>query len=103
MESVTRENWRQKVRESGLTLVELAARTGMSFSAVYAYSRKARVAPDAWIGKVGIVLREYEREWTCTSCGARNPESRHGCRVCARSYDGYSPSIIRATSHGAAQ
>lgn len=103
MTSLTREDWRDRVRDSGLTLIELADRTGKSFSAVYAYSRGARRPSDAWIASVGAVLHDYANEWVCQGCGTRNAPSRHGCRACARAYDGYSPSIIRATSHGSAQ
>lgn len=103
MQSLTRDDWRDRVRFSGLTLIELAERTGKSFSAVYAYSRGARRPSDAWIESVGRVLHDYALEWVCMGCGTRNGPERHGCRACARAYDGYSPSIIRATSHGSAQ
>jgi transcriptional regulator with XRE-family HTH domain len=103
MTSLPRDDWRERVRQSGLTLIELAARTGKSFSAVYAYSRGARRPSDAWIESVGLVLSEYEREWTCTACGTRNAPERHGCRACARSYDGYRPGVLRPTGHGIAQ
>lgn len=103
MTSLSRENWREGVRQSGLTLIELADRTGKSFSAVYAYSRGARRPADAWIASVESVLHEYANEWTCSACGTRNSPSRHGCRACARAYDGYLPGIIKATSHGSAQ
>jgi transcriptional regulator with XRE-family HTH domain len=104
MTPATREDWRDRVRDSGLTLIELAARTGKSFSAVYAYSRGARRPSDAWIASVQTVLYEYTNEWTCSACGTRNSAKRHGCQTCARAYDGYSPSaVIRPTSHGSAQ
>ena len=103
MTDVSRENWRERVRAAGLTLVELADRTGKSFSAVYAYSRGARHPSDAWITSVGSVLHDYATEWTCSACGTRNAASRHGCRACARAYDGYLPGILRATPHGSAQ
>ena len=101
--SLTRDDWRDRVRASGLTLIELADRTGKSFSAVYAYSRGARRPSDAWIASVGAVLHDYANEWTCSACGTRNGAERHGCRACARAYDGYSPSVIRPTAHGSAQ
>lgn len=103
MTSLTRENWRARVGFSGMTLIELAARTGKSFSAVYAYSRGARLPSDAWIASVEAVLHDYANEWVCQGCGTRNGPERHGCRACARAYGGYSPSVIRATSHGSAQ
>lgn len=103
MTSLTRENWRDRVRYSGLTLIELAARTGKSFSAVYAYSRGARQPSDAWIASVESVLHEYASEWVCQGCGTRNGPERHGCRACARAYDGYKPSVLRPTAHGTAQ
>ena len=103
MESVSRDDWRERTRVAGLTLVELADRTGKSFSAVYAYSRGARRPSDAWVASVGQVLHEYANEWTCSHCQTRNAASRHGCRACARAFDGYSPSVIRATAHGSAQ
>lgn len=101
--TVSRDDWRERTRQAGLTLVDLADRTGKSFSTVYAYSRGARRPSDAWIASVGSVLFEYANEWVCSACQTRNPASRHGCRACARAYDGYSPSIIRATGHGSAQ
>lgn len=103
MQDVSRENWRARVAEAKLTLVDLADRTGKSFSAVYAYSRGARRPSDAWIASVGSVLHEYANEWVCTACGTRNAASRHGCKACARAHDGYLPGVIRATSHGSAQ
>jgi transcriptional regulator with XRE-family HTH domain len=103
MTSLTRETWRNRVRQSGLTLIELAERTGKSFSAVYAYSSGARRPSDAWVASVEAVLHDYANEWTCSACGTRNGAERHGCRACARAYDGYSPSILRPTSHGTAQ
>jgi transcriptional regulator with XRE-family HTH domain len=103
MATLTRDDWRERVRQSGLTLIELADRTGKSFSAVYAYSRGARHPSDAWIASVNTVLREYASEWTCGACGTRNAPSRHGCRACARAYDGYLPGVLRPTSHGSAQ
>lgn len=101
--TVTRDNWRDKARESGLTLIELAARTGKSFSAVYAYSRGARRPSDEWVTLAGDALVAYLREWTCPECGHRNAEDRYSCRVCARAFDGYNPSILRPTAHGMAQ
>jgi transcriptional regulator with XRE-family HTH domain len=103
MTSLTRENWRERVGATKLTLIELADRTGKSFSAVYAYSRGARKPSDAWIESVAVVLHDYENEWTCSVCKTRNPAARHGCRACGRAYDGYLPSVIPATAHGSAQ
>ena len=103
MTSVSRDDWRERTRKAGLTLVDLADRTGKSFSTVYAYSRGARRPSDAWITSVGQVLFEYANEWTCSACQTRNPASRHGCRACGRSYDGYLPGVIRGSAHGAAQ
>lgn len=103
MTSITRDDWRERTRQSGLTLVDLADRTGKSFSTVYAYSRGARRPSDAWIASVETVIHEYANEWTCPACQTRNPASRHGCKACSRAYDGYLPSVVRATSHGSAQ
>jgi transcriptional regulator with XRE-family HTH domain len=103
MTSITRDDWRDRVDKSGLTLIELADRTGKSFSSVYAYSRGARRPSDAWIASVGAVLHDYANEWTCSACQTRNAASRHGCRACARAYDGYSPNVLRPTAHGTAQ
>lgn len=103
MTDISRENWRERIRRSGLSLVDLADRTGKSFSTVYAYSRGARRPSDAWIASVGSVLHEYANEWICSACQTRNAATRHGCRACARAYDGYLPGAIRATAHGSAQ
>ncbi len=103
MTTVTRDNWREKVGASGLTLIEVAARTGKSFSAVYAYSRGARTPSDAWIAACGEVLAEYAREWICPVCKTRNGSVRFSCKGCARAYDSYDPGILRPTSHGMAQ
>ena len=101
--TVTRDNWRDKARESGLTLIELAARTGKSFSAVYAYSRGARRPSDEWITLAGDALVAYLREWTCPECKTRNSDTRYSCGSCARAFDGYAPSVLRPTAHGMAQ
>ena len=58
MTTVHRANWREVARLSGLTLIELAALTGKSFSAVYAYSRGARRPSDEWIALAGRVLTD---------------------------------------------
>lgn len=103
MTLVSRDDWRDRVAGVGLTLVELADRTGKSFSAVYAYSRGARRPSDAWLDRVSLVIHEYANEWTCSFCQTRNSPERHGCRACARAFDGYTPGTLRPTSHGTAQ
>jgi len=103
MTPVSRDDWRDRVAGVGLTLVELAARTGKSFSAVYAYSRGVRRPSDAWLDRVSLVIHEYANEWTCPACQTRNSPERHGCRACARAFDGYTPGTLRPTSHGTAQ
>jgi hypothetical protein len=103
MTSVTRDDWRERTRESGLTLVDLADRNGKSFSTVYGYSRGARRPSDGWITSVGSVLHEYANEWICSACQTRNAASRHGCKACGHAYDGYLPGTLRPTVHGAAQ
>lgn len=101
--NITRDNWRERVASSGLTLRELAWRTGATERSVYAYSQGKRRPKDAWIESVASVLHEYANEWTCSVCLVRNPAARVSCKKCARSWDGYDPNVLRATSHGMAQ
>lgn len=103
MTSIDRTNWRERVAASGLTLRELAWRTGTTERATYAYSGGSRRPTDAWIERVAIVLHEYANEWTCPVCLIRNAAARYSCRKCARAWDGYGPNILRPTSHGKAQ
>lgn len=53
---ITRENWRDEAYEQGISLVELAKRTGISTRAIYSYSSGQHKPSDAWVVRVGIVL-----------------------------------------------
>jgi hypothetical protein len=55
---VTRENWAEVVKRSGIRLEVLAVRTGKSYSAVYRYTTGSRRPSDAWIAQVAAVLSE---------------------------------------------
>jgi len=55
---VTRDNWADLVRRSGIRLETLAVRTGKSFSTVYRYSNGSRRPTDEWIAKVAALLEE---------------------------------------------
>lgn len=94
MTTVTRENWADKVRASGLTMKELGVRTGVSEASVQSYAMGRRRPPDSWVSRCGEVLYAYAWEWTCPVCLIRNPAERQSCRQCARSYDSYDPSIV---------
>lgn len=54
--SVERITWRLILREQGRTMVWLAAQTGVSFSAVYAYSRGARRPRPEWYERAAAAL-----------------------------------------------
>lgn len=53
---ITRENWANVVRQSGIRLEILAAGTGKSYSAVYRYLRGDRRPSDRWIAQVAEIL-----------------------------------------------
>ena len=53
---VTRDNWAELVRHSGIRLEILAAETGKSYSAVYRYLRGDRRPSDRWIAQVAEIL-----------------------------------------------
>lgn len=55
---VTRDNWAELVKRSGIRLETLAVRTGKSYSAVYRYSAGSRRPSDEWIAQVALVLSE---------------------------------------------
>lgn len=57
--SLTRENWQQTVRESGVRLEVLAVATGKSYSAVYRYLSGTRRPSDEWIAKCEAALAAY--------------------------------------------
>jgi hypothetical protein len=59
---VTRDNWAELVRSSGIRLEVIAVRTGKSYSAVYRYLRGDRTPPDAWIAQVAAVLSDATAE-----------------------------------------
>jgi hypothetical protein len=48
--------WRDLLKAQGRTQVWLAAQTGVSFSAVYAYTRGVRNPPDDWYQRAASVL-----------------------------------------------
>ncbi|MFH0980653.1 MAG: helix-turn-helix transcriptional regulator [Planctomycetota bacterium] len=58
--SPTRRNpqapWLALLRAQGRTQVWLAAQTGVSFSAVYAYTRGVRNPPDGWYQRAAAAL-----------------------------------------------
>jgi predicted transcriptional regulator len=56
MSNETRPQWRLEAEEQGISLVELAKRTGISRRAIYAYSRGDRKPSPDWVARVGIVL-----------------------------------------------
>ena len=56
--TVTRDNWATLAAEAGVSLELLAVLTDLSYSAVYRYKTGSRVAPDAWLAKVGLILAE---------------------------------------------
>lgn len=56
--TVTRDNWPTLAEEAGVSLELLAVLTNLSYSAVYRYKTGSRVAPDAWLAKVGLILTE---------------------------------------------
>lgn len=60
MQSVTvnRDTWSALSAEAGVSLELLAVLTGVSYSAVYRYKNGSRKAPDAWLAKVSVILRD---------------------------------------------
>lgn len=67
-DTVTRETWREAVREQRLTLPALARLTNTNLRMVRAYAYGGVKAPDAWVADVATVL-EVMRAF------ARNRES----------------------------
>jgi hypothetical protein len=59
-ETLTRQNWVEVVRRSGVRLELLAVATGKSYSAVYRYMNGSRVPSDEWIAKCGAALAAYQ-------------------------------------------
>jgi predicted transcriptional regulator len=53
---ITRNNWRMVAADQGITLVELAKRTGISRRAIYSYSSGQHKPSDAWVEAVATVL-----------------------------------------------
>lgn len=53
---ITRQNWRAEAREQGISLIELAKRTGISRRAIYSYSQGQHQPSDAWVERVAMVL-----------------------------------------------
>lgn len=56
MGNTTRPTWRDEAEAQGITLTELARRTGITKRAIYAYSRGDRQPKPEWIEKVTTVL-----------------------------------------------
>lgn len=56
--TVTRDNWSALAAEAGISLELLAVLTGRSYSAVYRYKTGSRIAPEAWLAKVDVILRD---------------------------------------------
>lgn len=56
--TVTRDNWSGLAEKAGVSLELLAVLTGLSYSAVYRYKTGSRTAPDVWLAKVGVILRD---------------------------------------------
>jgi transcriptional regulator with XRE-family HTH domain len=56
--TVTRDNWSDLVEEAGVSLELLAVLTNLSYSAVYRYKTGSRTAPDPWLEKVALILRD---------------------------------------------
>ena len=56
MRNQTRPQWRDEAEAQGISLVELARRTGISRRAIYAYSRGDRTPQPEWVAKVSTVL-----------------------------------------------
>lgn len=69
MQSVTvsRDNWAELAAKAGVSLELLAVLTGVSYSAVYRYKTGSRRAPDAWIAKVGVILRDRDVQRAATA------------------------------------
>lgn len=53
---ITRDNWREVAADEGITLIELAKRTGISTRAIYSYSSGQHKPSDAWMERVTFVL-----------------------------------------------
>ncbi len=58
--TVTRDNWATLAAAAGVSLELLAVLTGVSYSAVYRYKTGSRTAPDAWLAKVDVILRDRD-------------------------------------------
>jgi len=55
---VDRDNWATLAQEANVSLELLAVLTGVSYSAVYRYKTGSRIAPDAWLAKVGLIIAD---------------------------------------------
>jgi predicted transcriptional regulator len=53
---ITRDNWREVAAIEGISLIELAKRTGISTRAIYSYSSGQHKPSDAWMERVAFVL-----------------------------------------------
>lgn len=58
--TVTRDNWFGLAEKAGVSLELLAVLTGLSYSAVYRYKTGSRIAPEPWLAKVGVILRDRQ-------------------------------------------
>ena len=58
--TVTRDNWATLAEAAGVSLELLAVLTGLSYSAVYRYKQGSRIAPDPWLAKVAVILRDRQ-------------------------------------------
>lgn len=59
-DTVNRDNWPALAEAAGVSLELLAVLTGLSYSAVYRYKTGSRVAPEEWLAKVGVILRDRQ-------------------------------------------
>lgn len=57
--TVTRQNFPEVVRASGIRLELLAVATGKSYSAVYRYMNGSRRPSDEWIGQCAAALAAH--------------------------------------------
>ncbi len=53
---ITRDNWREVAADEGISLIELAKRTGITTRAIYSYSSGQHKPSDAWVENVTVVL-----------------------------------------------
>lgn len=60
VDTVTRDNWREAVRERHFTAPALALATGSSVRAIYSYLQGARRPDDAFIARVASVVAAFD-------------------------------------------